>query len=197
MTNGLETDIDCGGGVCDPCADGGNCNIGDDCSSGNCAGGTCVAAPTCQDTTRNGGETDVDCGGPDCDPCGLGLGCTSDSDCLSANCDGGICSEPPAGLVSASFVVSNDWGSGYCAYLHVANQTAGTITSWAVTYDLKGATAFTQWNGNFSGTSGQVTVTPLSWNAVIGAGQTNASVGFCANRNGSTGIAEVISASGS
>jgi len=36
VTNQDETDIDCGGDVCDPCADGGACTVGADCASGSC-----------------------------------------------------------------------------------------------------------------------------------------------------------------
>ena len=38
--NGDETDVDCGGG-CSPCGDGKSCAGNEDCSSGQCSGGTC------------------------------------------------------------------------------------------------------------------------------------------------------------
>lgn len=65
--NGKETDIDCGGSTCPPCADEKTCKISTDCSSGVCAVGFCQA-PSCVDQVKNGGETGVDCGGP-CKPC--------------------------------------------------------------------------------------------------------------------------------
>ncbi|MBR4984542.1 MAG: lamin tail domain-containing protein [Proteobacteria bacterium] len=42
IANGDETDIDCGGAVCAPCAAGGSCRFNDDCASYNCANGTCT-----------------------------------------------------------------------------------------------------------------------------------------------------------
>jgi len=44
IQDGTETDVDCGGPDCGPCA-------------------------TCDDGIKNGQETGIDCGGPDCEPC--------------------------------------------------------------------------------------------------------------------------------
>jgi cysteine-rich repeat protein len=43
IQNGTETGVDCGGGICAPCAPGQGCNVASDCASGNCSGGVCVA----------------------------------------------------------------------------------------------------------------------------------------------------------
>jgi len=40
--NGAETDVDCGGGQCAPCASGQGCGAGADCASGLCTAGTCT-----------------------------------------------------------------------------------------------------------------------------------------------------------
>jgi hypothetical protein len=105
-----ETDIDCGGDACPPCAIDQHCMTDADCESGACGGaGLCEAAPTdppcdtpdpenptCNDCTVNGPETDVDCGGDSCLPCSAGQGCLSDADCDSAlHCLAGAC---PTGL---------------------------------------------------------------------------------------------------
>lgn len=74
--NGDETDIDCGGSLCDKevppkkCGDTRKCLYPTDCVSGVCKAGVC-AAPVCTDFTQNGDETGVDCGGsePMCPPC--------------------------------------------------------------------------------------------------------------------------------
>jgi hypothetical protein len=42
VKNGAETDIDCGGGDCAPCASGKDCGAGADCASGTCSGNKCV-----------------------------------------------------------------------------------------------------------------------------------------------------------
>lgn len=91
-----ESDIDCGGARCAPCAIGGACEEASDCASGNCdAGGTdqCVEpdAETCTDGEQNRDETDVDCGGAMCAGCEEGEACSVNADCASSNCDGGTC----------------------------------------------------------------------------------------------------------
>lgn len=87
-----ETDIDCGGGQCAPCDEGGACLIGSDCTSGVCSHYACTpnpcqpgAEPACNDCTMNGDESDVDCGS-DCPPCGTTRACVSDADCVSGAC---------------------------------------------------------------------------------------------------------------
>src|SRR5688572_23304953 len=42
VQNGDETDVDCGGPDCSPCADGGACLVDGDCESGTCDNGTCA-----------------------------------------------------------------------------------------------------------------------------------------------------------
>jgi len=44
LQDSLETDVDCGGATCDPCAAAAKCVIPSDCSSNDCAGGICAAA---------------------------------------------------------------------------------------------------------------------------------------------------------
>jgi hypothetical protein len=42
IKDGLETDVDCGGPVCAPCASGKHCLVGTDCISGTCNMGVCA-----------------------------------------------------------------------------------------------------------------------------------------------------------
>lgn len=86
-----ESDVDCGGLQCAPCADGKKCGLNSDCASHVCNSsvGTC-AAPSCTDHVQNGDETDVDCGGS-CSPCAAGQHCKQASDCQSGNCSNGAC----------------------------------------------------------------------------------------------------------
>jgi hypothetical protein len=79
-----ETDTDCGGGSCLPCAATQKCVKGSDCFSQICVGSICQA-PTCMDNVQNGTETGQDCGGS-CPPCVFGLGCASPKDCQSGVC---------------------------------------------------------------------------------------------------------------
>ena len=91
VQNGMETDLDCGGGDCIGCADGLDCVVDRDCLSGVCMGGTCQV-PNCTDGVFNGDETDVDCGGPTtCPRCATGRRCDATSDCDVDMCDMGYC----------------------------------------------------------------------------------------------------------
>jgi hypothetical protein len=88
-----ETDIDCGGRDCDPCALGRKCDAGSDCVNGTCTAGRCQM-PSCTDGVKNSSETDEDCGGDGCPPCADGKRCEQNKDCESASCKGGFCAEP-------------------------------------------------------------------------------------------------------
>ncbi|MBW2454894.1 MAG: hypothetical protein JRI68_10300 [Deltaproteobacteria bacterium] len=101
--DGSETDVDCGGGDCPPCANGLECLVYSDCQSrfcdtgggtggsGGSAGGVCapcVADGDCApitdawcDTNTNGGEC--------ADQLADGSPCTVANECLSGNCPSG------------------------------------------------------------------------------------------------------------
>jgi hypothetical protein len=88
--NGLESDVDCGGGLCPTCDDGEDCNQNSDCTSGVCVDGVCQP-PSCTDGVTNGAETDIDCGGGACPGCEEGEDCLENRDCLSNRCLDGVC----------------------------------------------------------------------------------------------------------
>ena len=91
--NGDETDFDCGGETCSPCALTKSCQVDRDCASCLCEGEVCVA-PRCGNGVRDGCETDVDCGGT-CGPsCGDGQRCFAKADCASYACLSGSCVGP-------------------------------------------------------------------------------------------------------
>lgn len=94
--NGNETDLDCGGVDCAPCADNKSCNAPEDCLSRVCLQGTkTCSAPTCVDNVTNGDESDLDCGGSSCAArCGDGHSCRYHSDCISGVCMGKSCAQP-------------------------------------------------------------------------------------------------------
>ena len=68
--DGGETDMDCGG-VCQPCENGRDCAVDDDCLSQACIEEMCQLE-TCVDGETSPGETGMDCGGDDCQKCGPG-----------------------------------------------------------------------------------------------------------------------------
>lgn len=98
MTDGTETDLNCGG-TCAPCADGKTCGISSDCASQKCSGAPKVCQPhLCTDSIPNGDETGTDCGGScvtsDNKTCGDGVKCLHHADCGSNHCEKGVCAQP-------------------------------------------------------------------------------------------------------
>ncbi|PKN45126.1 MAG: hypothetical protein CVU59_09930 [Deltaproteobacteria bacterium HGW-Deltaproteobacteria-17] len=94
LTNGAETDVDCGGNDCDPCADDLACLVETDCLSGYCNPDNRCSTPICSDAWVNGDETDLNCGGGTCPACANGLDCLVRSDCASSVCLGLVCQVP-------------------------------------------------------------------------------------------------------
>lgn len=153
---------------------------------------------TCSDGVRNGAETDIDCGGGSCGPCADGSSCSTGPDCVSGLCTGGVCVQPPSPL-SVTFETTSNWPGGYCVNLRVTNNAPLATSDFSVSFDTNASTLYTSWNAAFSGASGVVSVTPLSWNRVIAPGATSSSIGFCANRStpGSGVLPDVVSSSAS
>ena len=87
-----ETDVDCGGRTCMPCADELRCVTGTDCASAICTNQVCQP-PSCNDLALNGDETDLNCGGS-CAPCAQGSHCVEDKDCATSACVEGVCITP-------------------------------------------------------------------------------------------------------
>ena len=110
--NGDETSRDCGGGECVPCKDGDGCEVGPDCESLVCIGGTCIA-PGCTDQVANGEEIDVDCGGP-CPKCGPDQACTGDQDCKSNACTNGFCRSTCTDTAKGGDETGVDCGGSEC-----------------------------------------------------------------------------------
>lgn len=115
---GAETDVDCGGLDCDPCAMGMHCDVNSDCVvvedsigcviDSNTSIGTCTLAPSCTngflDPGRPYRESDIDCGRGSCDRCEVGRQCNTFRDCETGiGCVGGICTDHCSdGVISGS-----------------------------------------------------------------------------------------------
>jgi hypothetical protein len=81
-----ESDVDCGGLTCGPCANALACRQNSDCRSMACDGFLFVCDSwQCMDHKLDGMETDVDCGGGSCGPCQIGQRCNSSFDCQSGH----------------------------------------------------------------------------------------------------------------
>jgi hypothetical protein len=85
--DGMETDIDCGGGTCPHCTPGQRCLVNSDCTISCDAVSLLCSASLCSDHQRDGAESDIDCGGGTCPTCPIAKRCTVDSDCTSNACD--------------------------------------------------------------------------------------------------------------
>jgi hypothetical protein len=90
IQNEGETDIDCGGPNCGPCANTKSCLQNSDCASGVCSGGTCVA---CASNTDCGGTADAPCSEHVC----------NGGVCQSRTTEGDICGSTSAGCPVSSF----------------------------------------------------------------------------------------------
>jgi poly(hydroxyalkanoate) depolymerase family esterase len=78
---------------------------------------------------------------------------------------------------TATVAITNAWDTGSCSTLTVTNNTTATIT-WQVTITVQG-TITNLWNGTFTQTGSAVTVSGVSWDAVLQPGESSNSVGFC------------------
>lgn len=84
--------------------------------------------------------------------------------------------------LSAHLTKTGDSGVDYCVTIDVTN-SGGSSTGWVATIDTGGSLIRRQWNGSYSGLRGTVTAAPNQlWNLTIDPGETDASVGFCAQR---------------
>lgn len=125
IKNGNETGVDCGGGICPPCASGQPCVVGTDCASRVCSGGVCAVA-ACNDAVKNGTETDVDCGGGTCSACGAGKHCAVGNDCTSKVCTAGVCAAATCtDLVKNGAETDVDCGGGTCGKCSTGKQCVG------------------------------------------------------------------------
>ena len=115
IQDGKETDVDCGGTDCLPCAIGHFCRSAQDCASGFCDPTSTCRVVSCGNGLQDGSETDVDCGGGSCAPCAQGMTCADHADCQSALCLDQTCSPPSCknGRLDAS-ETDVDCGGEWC-----------------------------------------------------------------------------------
>ena len=95
---------------------------------------------------------------------------------------------------NCSYVVTNDWGSGYTASIRIKNNGTSAINGWSVSWNYSDASRINNsWNANLSG-SNPYTATGLSWNSIIQPGQT-AEFGFQGTKNNGAAPTPVVSGS--
>jgi endoglucanase len=73
---------------------------------------------------------------------------------------------------SVAYTIQSDWGSGFVTGLTITN-LGSPITSWTLTYSYSGNQTLTNgWNGNWTQSGKNVTVTNASYNGSLGTGGT-------------------------
>ncbi|MET0355342.1 MAG: cellulose binding domain-containing protein, partial [Cellvibrio sp.] len=76
------------------------------------------------------------------------------------------------GGASCTYVITNQWGSGFTGAIRIANNGTTAINGWNVSWTYSTATTVTNsWNATITG-SNPYSATGLSWNSTINPGQT-------------------------
>jgi rhamnogalacturonan endolyase len=77
-----------------------------------------------------------------------------------------------------SYVVTSQWTGGFGASITITNTGPTTINSWTLVFSFAAGQQVTQgWNGTFSQSGSQVTVTNASYNGSIAPGA-SVNIGF-------------------
>ena len=71
-----------------------------------------------------------------------------------------------------SYVVTNNWGSGFTGAIRITNNGSSAINGWTVSWAYSGSTRLSgTWNATLSG-SNPYSATAMGWNSTIQPGQT-------------------------
>ena len=89
--------------------------------------------------------------------------------------------DPEPGALSATYAISNDWGSGYCANVTVTNSGSTVANNWSVELPVQGAIS-SLWNGQYTQSGSTVTLSGPDWYKNLAANSQYKDIGFCANR---------------
>jgi cellulose binding protein with CBM2 domain/fibronectin type III domain protein len=88
---------------------------------------------------------------------------------------------PPANATCAvHYAVTNSWSGGFGASITLTNRAASAINGWTLTFTWPAAGEAVQsgWNGTWTQTGQNVTVTSATWNATIAGGGGTVTLGF-------------------
>lgn len=95
---------------------------------------------------------------------------------------------------NCSFVVTNDWGSGFTGVIRIKNTGKTPINGWSISWTHKDSARITSaWNVTFSG-SNPYSASNLDWNKVIAPGQA-VEFGFQGAKSAGAVVAPVMSGS--
>jgi len=85
---------------------------------------------------------------------------------------------PPAPACAARFTVTDSWPGGFTGLVTITNMTGSPLSPWTLNWTFGAGQRVTHgWDGTYSQSGSQVTVTPASYNGTIGPGAT-LSTGF-------------------
>ncbi|GAA3347305.1 hypothetical protein GCM10020358_61580 [Amorphoplanes nipponensis] len=82
-----------------------------------------------------------------------------------------VTTEPPAPACAVGYRVTSAWAGGFVAEVTVTNAGAATLDGWSLTFTYGGDQRLTaSWNGDFTQSGPDVTLTGASWNRTLAAG---------------------------
>jgi cellulase/cellobiase CelA1 len=88
---------------------------------------------------------------------------------------------PPSNSTCAvRYATSSTWPGGFGASITITNKGSAAINSWTLkfTFPAAGEAVQSGWNGTFTQSGLNVTVTNASWNGTLPANGGNTSIGF-------------------
>ena len=89
--------------------------------------------------------------------------------------------------LEANYQAASNWGTGYTGQYTITNPGTAAVNGWKLVFALPKGTSLTSlWNGTYTDTGGQVTVTNEGWNGTVGPGKT-VTVGFETESSGKAG----------
>lgn len=137
--------------------------------------------------SRQGGESEQDAPGVNLTPTAPGTSPTgTDPTTPPPDLVNPTCGTPPpmgngAGVNDPRLSVDvrdDRWASGYCQYVTISNMSTESIDGWSVEIEVEG-TLNSAWNVEYTGDTGAVVFSNLSWNSVLPSdGQVE--FGYCA-----------------
>jgi hypothetical protein len=96
---------------------------------------------------------------------------------------------------AAKYVVSGSWPSGFQGEVTVTNTGSAARNGWTVRWTYANGQTITQlWNGSYTQAGAAVTVTNVSYNGSLAAGQST-SFGFTGSWNGANAVPTAVSCS--
>ncbi len=102
-----------------------------------------------------------------------------------------------AGGCHVAYLNQNDWGSGFTGNMTITNTGSTAWTSWTVTWSYSGSQQiYAAWDGNYTQTGQQVSITNASWNGSVAAGASVSGIGWNANYTGTNSNPTAFSVNG-